>query len=151
MSKIPSPHFQMEMWAIGFFNFLFDKTWSRIYLTYLFLLNYDLFWPSQNYKGQNYQNVAQVSEWKITICPVLSIFLYDLLNKTWFFENFIFEIESSYSFKITCILVRQLIPLKKNNSVFGKIYFLISLSHICTPLILASASVKMAGTSATVM
>ena len=70
---------------------------------------------------------------------------------TWFFGKFIFKIESSYSFKITCILVRQLIPLKKNSGVFGKIYFLISLSHICTPLILASASVKMAGTSVTVI
>ena len=78
-------------------------------------------------------------------------FLYDLASKAWFFEKSIFEIETSYSFKITCILARQLIPLKKNGGVFGKIYFLILWYPICTPLIIVSASVKMAGTSATVM
>ena len=79
-------------------------------------------------------------------------FLYDLANKAWFFfEKFIFEIETSYSLKITCILVRQLIPLKKNGGVFGNICCLISWSPICTSLILVSASVKIAGTSATVI
>ena len=83
-------------------------------------------------------------------CFINSV-LYDLANKAWFPENFIFEIESSYSFKITCIRVRQLIPLKKNGGILCKIYCLISWSAICTPLILVSASVKMASTSATVM
>ena len=81
----------------------------------------------------------------------ISSFLYGLANKTWFFEKVIFEIETSYSFKITCILVRQLLPLKKSGGFISKIYCLISWSPICTPLILVSASVKMAGTSATVM
>ena len=75
----------------------------------------------------------------------INSFLHDLANKAWFFEKFIFEIETSNSFKITCILVRQLIPLKKNDGVIGKIYCLISWFPICTPLILISASVKMAG------
>ena len=78
-------------------------------------------------------------------------FIYDLANKPWFSEKFIFEIETSGSFKITCTLVRQLIPLKKNGGVIGKIYCLISWSPICTPLILVSRSVKMEGTSATVI
>ena len=34
--------------------------------------------------------------------------------KAWLFEKFIFELEVSNSFKITCILIRQVISLKKN-------------------------------------
>ena len=75
---------------------------------------------------------------------------YDPANKTWLFVKFMFELEASYSFKITCILVKQVISLKKNGSVISKIY-LISWSPIFTPLILVSASVKMEGTSATVI
>ena len=49
-----------------------------------------------------------------TINSVLSIFfLYDSVCKTWIFEKFIFELEASYGFKITCILVRQVTSLKK--------------------------------------
>ena len=69
----------------------------------------------------------------------------------WLFEKFIFELEAFYSLKITCILVRQVIFLKKSGGVISKIYFLISWSLICTPLILLSASVKMTGTSATLI
>ena len=79
----------------------------------------------------------------------INSFLYDPANKAWLFEKFIFELEAFYSFKITCILVRQVISLKKNGGVISKIYCLILWSPICTPLILVSASVKMAGTSAT--
>ena len=67
----------------------------------------------------------------------------------WLFEKLIFELEAFYSLKITCTLVRQVISLKKSGAVISKIYFLISWSLICTPLILLSASVKMTGTSAT--
>ena len=79
----------------------------------------------------------------------INSFLYDGANSAWLFEEFIFELEAFYSFKITCILVRQVISLKKNVDV-SKIYCLILWFPICTPLILVSASVKMAGTSATV-
>ena len=49
-----------------------------------------------------------------TINSVLSIlFLYDSVRKTWIFEKFIFELEASYGFKITCILGRQVTSLKK--------------------------------------
>ena len=84
-----------------------------------------------------------------TICPFLSILFYITQpNKAWLFEKFIFELEASYSFKTTCILVRQVITLKKSGGAISKIC-LISRSPICTLLILISASVKMAGTSAT--
>ena len=80
----------------------------------------------------------------------INSFLYDQACKAWLFEKLVFELEASYSFKITCILVRQVISLKKIGGVISKIYCLILWSPICTPLILVSASVKMAGTSATV-
>ena len=67
----------------------------------------------------------------------INSFLHDLANKAWFFEKFIFEIETTYSFKITCIIVRQLIPLKENGGAIDKICCLISWSPIFTPLILA--------------
>ena len=80
-------------------------------------------------------------------CFIKSI-LYDPAHKSWLFEKFIFELEDYYSFKITSIMVRQVISLKKNGDVIVKIYCLISWSPICTPSIVVSASVKMAGTSA---
>ena len=73
-----------------------------------------------------------------------TIFLYDPAYKTWLFEKFFVELEALYSFKITCILVRQVISLKKFGGVIGKFYYLISWSPICTPLNIVSASIKMA-------
>ena len=61
-----------------------------------------------------------------------NLFLYGPDCKTWLFEKFIFEVEASYSFKITCILVRQVISLKKNGGIISKIYYLISWCPICT-------------------
>ena len=87
-----------------------------------------------------------------TISPVLSnSFLYDPACKVWLFEKLIFELEASYSFKITCILVRQVISLKKIGGVISKIYCLVSWSPKCTPLILLSALMKVASTSTTVI
>ena len=120
---------------------------------WFFLLNYDLFCPNWSYQGQNYQNVPQIVHngklWPYHLSCFIDSFLYDPANTAWVFEKFIFELEAFYSFKITCILVRQVISLKKNGGVISKIYCLILWSPICTPLILVSASVKMAGTSAT--
>ena len=110
----------------------------------IFLLNYDLFCPNWSYQGQDYQNVPKiVPQWKIVTIPIA---LFYPANMAWLFEKFIFEVEAFYSFKITCILVRQV----KNGSVISKIYCLTLWSPICAPLILVSASVKMVGTSATV-
>ena len=88
--------------------------------------------------------------WLYDLSFFVNSFLHDPPNKPWLFEKFIFELEAFYSFKITCILVRQVISLKKNGGVISKIYCLILWCPICTPLILVSASVKKAGTSATV-
>ena len=88
--------------------------------------------------------------WPYHLSCFINSFLYDPANKAWLFEKFIFELEAFYSFKITCILVRQVISLKKNGGVISKIYCLILWSPICTPLILVSASVKMESTLATV-
>ena len=78
-------------------------------------------------------------------------FLCDPAHKTCLFEKFIFELEASYSFKITWHLIKQVISLKKNRSLIGKICCLISWSSICIPLILVSASMKMASTSVAVI
>ena len=71
--------------------------------------------------------------------------------KSWLFEKLIFELEVSYSFKITCILVRQVISLKKIGGVISKIYCLVSWSPIYTPLILLSALMKTESTLTTVI
>ena len=68
--------------------------------------------------------------------------------KAWLFEKFIFGPEAYFSFKITSILVRQVVSPKKNGDVIGKIHCLILWCSICTPLILVLASMNMAGTSA---
>ena len=89
--------------------------------------------------------------WPNHLSCVFNSLLYDPATKYWLFEKFIFELEASSSFKITCILVRQVISLTKSGGVIRKIYCLISWSPICTPLVLVSASVKMVGTWATVI
>ena len=86
-----------------------------------------------------------MENWDHTIYPVYQFcFIYFTAYKTWLFEKIIFELEGSYSFKITCILVRQVISLEKIGGVINKIYCLISWSPICTPLIFVSASMKTA-------
>ena len=87
--------------------------------------------------------------WPYHMSCFINSFFYDPATKAWLFEKFIFEL-TFYSFKITCILVRQVISLKKNGGVISKIYCLILWSPICTPLVLVSASVKMGSASATV-
>ena len=69
---------------------------------------------------------------------------------SWHLCDFFVKLWLILSQNMTCILVRQVISLKRNGGVISKIYCLILWSPICTPLILVSASVKMAGTSATV-
>ena len=87
------------------------------------------------------------------ICPGLSVlFLYDPAYRAWLFEKFIFELKAySYSFKITCILLRQVISPKKMVMSSAKFTNLISWSPICTPFILLSASMKLASTSAAII
>ena len=72
--------------------------------------------------------------------------------KAWFFEKFIFELDaSSYSFKINCILSKQVISRKKMVVSSAKFTILISWSPICIHLILLMAFMKLASTSARIM
>ena len=85
----------------------------------------------------------------LAICPGLSVFIFicHSLYKAWLFEKFISDLESSScSFKITCILLRQVISSKKMVMSSAKFTNLISWFPICTPLILLSASMKLAST-----
>ena len=86
----------------------------------------------------------------LAICPGLSVlFLYVTAYKACLFEKFIFELESSsYSFKITCILLKQVISPKNIVMSSAKFTNLISWSPVCNPFILLSASMKLASTSA---
>ena len=72
--------------------------------------------------------------------------------EAWLFEKFIFELDaSSYSFKITCILLRQVISLKKMVVSWAKFTILISCSPICILLILLLAWIKLASSSAAII
>ena len=63
--------------------------------------------------------------------------LYATAHKTWCFEKFTLELDaSSCSFKITFILLRQVIYFKKMVVSLAKFTILIPWSHICIPLIL---------------
>ena len=118
---------------------------------FFLLLNYGLFCPNYSYQGHNYQNVPQYFNgnlWPYHLSRFINSVLYHQACKAWLFEKFSFELEAYYSFKITSVLVRQVISLKQNGDVIIKIYCLISWSPIRTPIILLSAIVKMTGTSA---
>ena len=68
------------------------------------------------------------------------LFLYAPAYKAWLFEKFTFDLDtSSYRFKITCILLRQVIPLKKMVVSSAKFTILILWSPICIPLFLLLA------------
>ena len=76
------------------------------------------------------------------------------------FEKNIFELDYrcanfflhfSCSFKITCILLRQVITFKKIVVLAAKFTILISWSPSCIPLILLSALMKLASTSAAIL
>ena len=89
--------------------------------------------------------------WSYHLSCCISSFLHDPACKAWLLEKLIFELEASYSFKTTCILVRQVISLKKIGSLISKIYCLVWWSPICTPLIPISGLMKLASTSTTVI
>ena len=81
-----------------------------------FLLNYDLFCSKWSYEGQitkMYINYF-IGKCDHTIFSCfIKFFLYDPAYKAWVFENSIFELEAFYSFKITCVLVMQVISFNK--------------------------------------
>ena len=61
---------------------------------------------------------------------------------SWHLCDFFVKLWLNLSQNKTCILVRQVISLKRNGGVISKIYCLILWSPICTPLILVSTSAK---------
>ena len=68
-----------------------------------------------------------------------------------FWKNYLWtSLSFSYSLKITCILLRQVISLKKMMILSVKFTILISWSPICIPLILLSALTRLASTSAAI-
>ena len=69
-----------------------------------------------------------------------------------FWKNYLWtSLSYSYSLKITCILLRQVISLKKMVVLSVKFTILISWSPICIPLILLSALMRLGSTSAAVL
>ena len=75
-----------------------------------------------------------------------------IFAEAWLFEKFIFELHaSSYSLKITCILSKQVISLKRMVVSSAKFNILISWSPICIPLILLLTLMKLASISAAIM
>ena len=68
-----------------------------------------------------------------------------------FWKNYLWtSISFSYSYKITCILLRQVISLKTMMVLSVKFTILISWSPVCIHLILLSALMRLASTSAAV-
>ena len=69
-----------------------------------------------------------------------------------FWKNYLWtNLSFSYSLKITYILLRQVISLKKMMVLSVKFTILISWSPICIPLILLSALMRLANTSAAIL
>ena len=81
------------------------------------------------------------------------LFLHALPHKgSAFWKNYLWtSLSLSYSLKITCFLLRQVISLKKMVVLSLKFTIIISWFPVCIPLILLSALMRLAGTSATVL
>ena len=125
-----------------FSKFLYDEFQNCIYLIYIskfgqesllynsfsreFTMTY--FLPIGAIKDRTTKMYPKYFNGNVTIPFVLfyQFFLYDPACKAWLFEKLIFELVASYSFKVTCILVRQVILLRKLGGVISKIYCLVS-------------------------
>ena len=124
ISKIPSPIIQMEIWPrylggrIFWFTIIFLPLSSR----------YGFFAiPSL---------VLSYLELSGIVTKVNFKYFNGNFAEAWLFEKFIFELDaSSYSFKITYILSRQVISLKGMVVSSAKFTILILWSPICIPLI----------------
>ena len=119
------PHYQIRSWTIVFpSSFIINFIINSVYLTYISKFG----WENLIYNSfsREFTMTCFVSNkvpkctpsilmemWPYHLPCFISSFLYDPACKAWLFEKFIFELEVSYSFKITCILVRQVILLRK--------------------------------------
>ena len=121
--------YQIGSWAIVFpssfmINFRIVYIWpidrsldKRIWFTILFQENLQWLILSQLELSRTELPKCNSSIfmeiWPYNLSCFMNSFLYDPACKAWIFEKFLFELEASYSFKITCILVRQVILLRK--------------------------------------
>ena len=123
------PRYQIGSWANVFpssfmINFRIVYIWpiyqsldKRIWFTVLFQENLQWFilfklWLTRIELSKCTPRFL-MEMWPYHLSCFVNFFLYDPACKAWLFEKFIFELEASYSFKIICILVRQVIFLKK--------------------------------------
>ena len=175
MSKIPSPTIQMESWArcLGgrifpgpeefVYSFLvyfgIVQIWpmyhsldKRVWFTIFFLPlkeSLTLFQIWIFYYTFTYFVTFGVMENRVT--KVHSKYFNGNWVEAWIFKKFIFELDaSSYIFKITWILFRQAISLKKMVVSSAKYIILIVRSPICIHLIFLTI-MKLARTSAVIM
>ena len=123
------PHYQIGSWAIVFpssfmINFRTVYIWyiyqsldKRIWFAILFQENLQWLILSQlelpRTELPKSTSTILMEMWQYHFSCFINCFLYDPACKPWFFERFIFELEASYSIKVTCILVRQVILLRK--------------------------------------
>ena len=116
--------------------FLLLKESLTLFKIWIFLIYLHLFCPNRSYWQ---------SQTKSTPSILMDVYISLLINSIfiwsnpycWASEKFVFELDaSSYSFKITCILLRQATSLKEMVVSSAKFTTLISWSTICVPLIL---------------
>ena len=115
------PHYQIGSWAIFpssfMINFRIVYIWPiyqsldrRVWFTILFQENLQwlIFFQLELLRTKLPKCTPSIlmEMWPCHLSCFLNSFLYNPACKAWLFENFIFELEASYSFKITCILVR---------------------------------------------
>ena len=166
MSKIPSSLLQIESWArcLGGCIF-FCSRGSRIFFFNIFLPFKESLIPDRYFfiitlLILSRLELSRVKSLKLTasnlmencehfICPGLSIpFLYASIHKALHFEKLIFKLDASLCiFKITCVLLRHVISLKKMVVLSAKFTILISWSTICILWFLLWASMKLSSTS----
>ena len=88
----------------------------------------------------------------IPVGQVDEFYFYMLFKGFAFWKNYLWtSLSLSYSLKVTCILLRLVIPLKKMVVLSVKFTILISWSPICIPLIFLSALMRLASTSAVLL
>ena len=138
--------------------FLPFKESLTLFQTWKCLLYLRLFCPILSYREQRYQNQPSIFMEIVTILIVLVDQFYFNMHqpiKIWLFEKITFELvfifAFSFSFKTICILLAQVIALKK--IVISSAQFAISMpwSPICISLILLPTLIKLTSTSAAIL
>ena len=125
---------------------------KRVWFTIIFLPLFTLFQIWIFYYAVTYVFSFGVVENRVTKANSKYFNVNCAGPEAWLFEKFIFELDaSSYSFKIICLLLKQVISLKKMVVSSAKFTISISSSPICIPLIFLLTLKKLASTSVTIM